>query len=280
MSLFDLFRRFFEPAGRRDPFFGGMTQDDDDDEDDDDYDEDENVGNPFDRVPAHNFGFSFGPGATRFHDAFGFQELFRDFNELFADFGAITVRVPELPGIEPPSPVPEGATSRSPRDSMLKYPDSYLPREHSQDRPRLPGTTPWGKFHWEDHAGSISQSNVRQDKDLDAEVSSRGLDTILRPSEPKPSSYFQSVSVSRVTRPDGTVEERRSVRDSQGHTTSTVTLKRGEQILSSTTQDPPEGTRDGDRTGATQGKIGSPVMDLSDSETVLNRILQRFFSQR
>ncbi|MEE6491668.1 hypothetical protein FKM82_016326 [Ascaphus truei] len=93
MSLFDLFRRFFEPVGRRDPFFGGMTQDDDDDEDDD-YDEDENVGNPFDRVPAHNFGFSFGPGATRFHDAFGFQEFFRDFNELFADFGAITVRVP------------------------------------------------------------------------------------------------------------------------------------------------------------------------------------------
>lgn len=39
--------------------------------------------------------------------------------------------------------------------------------------------------------------------DLDSQVSSEGLETILRPNEPKSHSYFQSVSVTKVTLPDG-----------------------------------------------------------------------------
>ena len=39
--------------------------------------------------------------------------------------------------------------------------------------------------------------------DLDSQVSSAGLGTILRPDEPKCRSYFQSVSVTKVTLPDG-----------------------------------------------------------------------------
>lgn len=39
--------------------------------------------------------------------------------------------------------------------------------------------------------------------DLDSQVSSTGLGTILRPNEPKSHSYFQSVSVTKVTLPDG-----------------------------------------------------------------------------
>lgn len=39
--------------------------------------------------------------------------------------------------------------------------------------------------------------------DLDSEVSSVGLGTILRPNKPKSHSYFQSVSVTKVTLPDG-----------------------------------------------------------------------------
>lgn len=39
--------------------------------------------------------------------------------------------------------------------------------------------------------------------DLDSQVSSAGLGTILRPDEPQAHSYFQSVSVTKVTLPDG-----------------------------------------------------------------------------
>lgn len=39
--------------------------------------------------------------------------------------------------------------------------------------------------------------------DLDSKVSSGGLETILRPNEPTSHSYFQSVSVTKVTLPDG-----------------------------------------------------------------------------
>lgn len=39
--------------------------------------------------------------------------------------------------------------------------------------------------------------------DLDSQVSSVGLETILRPNEPKSHSYFRSVSVTKVTLPDG-----------------------------------------------------------------------------
>uniref|UniRef100_A0A8C0F4J3 Uncharacterized protein n=1 Tax=Bubo bubo TaxID=30461 RepID=A0A8C0F4J3_BUBBB len=56
----------------------------------------------------------------------------------------------------------------------------------------------------------LSPSHVSP-ADLDSQVSSAGLGTILRPDEPKSRSYFQSVSVTKVTLPDGAVEERRTV---------------------------------------------------------------------
>uniref|UniRef100_A0A8D2QA26 Uncharacterized protein n=1 Tax=Zonotrichia albicollis TaxID=44394 RepID=A0A8D2QA26_ZONAL len=64
---------------------------------------------------------------------------------------------------------------------------------------------------------------------LDSQVSSAGLGTILRPDEPRSHSYFQSVSVTTVTLPDGAVEERRTVQDSQGRRETTVTRRRGDQ---------------------------------------------------
>ena len=48
----------------------------------------------------------------------------------------------------------------------------------------------------------LSPSHVSP-TDLDSQVSSAGLGTILRPDEPKCRSYFQSVSVTKVTLPDG-----------------------------------------------------------------------------
>lgn len=109
--------------------------------------------------------------------------------------------------------------------------------------------------------------------DLDSQVSSAGLGTILRPDEPQPRSYFKSVSVTKVTLPDGVsvlcpvprrgcpvtpcgcpvtlcgcpvppcgcpvqaVEERRTVQDSHGRREMTVTLRRGDQAFITTTKE-------------------------------------------
>uniref|UniRef100_A0A663MBB8 Uncharacterized protein n=1 Tax=Athene cunicularia TaxID=194338 RepID=A0A663MBB8_ATHCN len=78
---------------------------------------------------------------------------------------------------------------------------------------------------------------------LDSQVSSAGLGTILRPDEPKSHSYFQSVSVTKVTLPDGAVEERRTVQDSQGRRETTVTRRRGDQAFITTTKE--DGARPG-----------------------------------
>ncbi|KAF6292949.1 HCLS1 associated protein X-1 [Rhinolophus ferrumequinum] len=156
MSLFDLFRGFFGfsgPRSPRDPFFGGMTRDED--EDDEEEEEGASWGHGSSRFEGPQppedfaFGFSFSPGGgMRFHDNFGFDDLFDD--------------------MWPVTP----------------------------------------------------HSRAREDKDLDSKVSQEGLGPVL---QPQPKSYFKSVSVTKITRPDGTVEERRTVVDSEGRTETTVT---------------------------------------------------------
>uniref|UniRef100_A0A8C3JLQ1 HCLS1 associated protein X-1 n=1 Tax=Calidris pygmaea TaxID=425635 RepID=A0A8C3JLQ1_9CHAR len=89
--------------------------------------------------------------------------------------------------------------------------------------------------------------------DLDSQVSSGGLGTILRPDEPKSHSYFQSVSVTKVTLPDGAVEERRTVQDSQGRRETTVT-----------------------RTWPRQDELRAP--NLSDPSSLLGTFFRRWFS--
>lgn len=116
-------------------------------------------------------------------------------------------------------------------------------------------------------------SHSNPDLDLDSAVSSGGLDQILTPpagqipNQPRVRSFFQSVTVTKVVRPDGvretvltnfhimflsvlghmrglsslhllvhscffcqTVEERRTVRDSQGKEETTVTRSGGPGI--------------------------------------------------
>uniref|UniRef100_A0A452HD64 Uncharacterized protein n=1 Tax=Gopherus agassizii TaxID=38772 RepID=A0A452HD64_9SAUR len=245
MSLYELFRGFFGfPRGRRprDPFFGGITRDEDEE---DEYDEDEG---PSFGVRPEDFGFSF--GGMRFHDNFGFDELFRDFNELFNEIGAWTLPCQpfELPGTEAAPPasghLSEEQKRQALRDSMLKYPDSHQPRSSAEGLvpgrdlgdsvgPAAPGMRPWRPFAG---LGEIHPAppSAREDKDLDSRVSSEGLETVLRPGEPKAHSYFQSVSVTTVTGPDGTVEERRTVQDSQGRRETVVTRRRGDQTLVTT----------------------------------------------
>uniref|UniRef100_A0A8C0BWR3 HCLS1 associated protein X-1 n=1 Tax=Buteo japonicus TaxID=224669 RepID=A0A8C0BWR3_9AVES len=126
--------------------------------------------------------------------------------------------------------------------------------------------------------------------DLDSQVSSTGLGTILRPNEPKSHSYFQSVSVTKVTLPDGVVEERRTVQDSQGRQETTVTRRRGDQAFITTTKEDgqskdyrEEVVNMDDRelaqfmdTWPRQDELHAP--NLSDPSSALGSFFRRWFS--
>ncbi|XP_059002492.1 HCLS1-associated protein X-1 isoform X1 [Mustela lutreola] len=241
MSLFDLFRGFFGlsgPRSHRDPFFGGMTRDEDDE------DEEAPWGGGSSRFegpqPPEDFGFGFGPGGgMRLHDHFGFDDLIRDFHNLFSEMGAWTLpsRPPELPGPGPEAETPGDGRGegQSLRDAMLKYPDSQQPRisggvSESDARGEPPTPAPdWGPQRplgvFDDTWPVAPRSRAREDNDLDSQVSQEGLGPVL---QPQPKSYFKSVSVTKITKPDGTVEERRTVVDSEGRTETTVTHQEGD----------------------------------------------------
>ncbi|XP_040474750.1 LOW QUALITY PROTEIN: HCLS1-associated protein X-1 [Falco naumanni] len=311
MSFYDVFRGFFGFPGRhrpRDPLFGGTAWDEEEEEDDD---------GPAPPQPPHDFAFGFGfsPDGTRG----AFEELFRDMGELLGVFGGglgqapaaprwgwdgaappgalgAVAEPPRQPGLtrtpffppEPPLPGPgEGSAGRPLRDSMLKQPDapSAVPGgpEGARDPPR-----PWRPFLGLDDAPPAS--GPKEDQDLDSHVSSAGLGTILRPDEPKSRSYFQSVSVTKVTLPDGAVEERRTVQDSQGRRETTVTRRRGDQAFITTTKEDgqskdyrEEVVNMDDRelaqfagTWPQQDELCAPK--LSDPSSVLGNFFRRWFS--
>ncbi|XP_025068425.1 HCLS1-associated protein X-1 [Alligator sinensis] len=284
------------PPRPRDPFFGGITRDEDEDEDDDaldaEWDPDFRAG------PAGEFGFGFsiGPGGMRFHDGLNFDQLFREFNELFHDMG-VWRRPFELPGMESPPPAAGEKHGQSLRDSMLKYPDGPCPRTPVEDPdsggglgdgvgPAAPGRRPWQPFAGLEDARLPVPPALKEDRDLDSQVSSGGLETILRPSEPKSHSCFQSVSITTVTRPDGTVEERRTVQDSLGHRETTVTQWHRDQAI--TTMEPGQGRDKATSmdnwepawfTGIWQQPGEPRIPDLRDS-SLLGGFLHRWFSSR
>ncbi|XP_063276387.1 HCLS1-associated protein X-1 isoform X2 [Prinia subflava] len=222
MSLFDVFRGFFGFPGRcrpRDPLFGGAAWNEED-------------GDPSVSQPPQDFGFGFSPGSSRG----AFEELFRDMGELLGVLGEFWAE-PQQP-FEPALPGPgEGSARRPLRDSMLKHPEN-----HSAGA--APGSSggagdlarPWRPFLGLEDSHQ-APPGLKEDQDLDSQVSSGGLGTILRPSEPKSRSYFQSVSVTKVTLPDGAIEERRTVQDSQGRQETTVTRWRGDQAFITTTKE-------------------------------------------
>ncbi|XP_042295700.1 HCLS1-associated protein X-1 isoform X2 [Sceloporus undulatus] len=236
MSVYDLFRGFFGFGGERlrprDPFFGGIMWDDDEDDDNDD-------GGPSFEARGFEdfgFGFTFGPGGMRFRNAFGFEELFRDFNDLFSEMGTLGLpsRPFVFPGVEAPPPTDPSLTKRQTlRDSMLKYPDNHRPSARALEEslsPPAPEKRPWRSFQGL-HENQPAPANIpKEDGDLDLRVKSEGLETILPSAQPR--SYFKSVSITKVVAPDGTIEERRTVRDNQGHEETVVTHRGGgEPIL-------------------------------------------------
>ncbi|XP_066218509.1 HCLS1-associated protein X-1 isoform X1 [Saccopteryx leptura] len=280
MSLFDLFRGFFSfsaPHRHRDPFFGGMTRDEDEDDDEEEEDEAATWGRESSRFEGpqppeeFGFGFSFSPGGgMRFHDNFGFDDLVRDFNNIFSEMGAWTLpsRPPELPGSESEAPGERPQKGQTLRDSMLKYPDSHHPRIfggvlESDGRTDSPKPAPgWGSqrpFHRFDDMWPVTpHSRAKEDKDLDSQVSQEGLGPLL---QPQPKSYFKSVSVTKITRPDGTVEECRTVVDSEGRTETTVT----HQEADGSSRDDPE---------------SSTPTAVDDAFSILDLFLGRWFRSR
>uniref|UniRef100_A0A4W5N1S3 HCLS1 associated protein X-1 n=1 Tax=Hucho hucho TaxID=62062 RepID=A0A4W5N1S3_9TELE len=263
MSLFDLFRGFFgvpggghdRGEGRRDPFFDGMTHDDDDDEEEDGLYFDGSQGgggqqDPFD--DQWRFGFSMGPNGVRIQEPEMFGQFFREM-EIFSQLG----RFDGVPSIEAPRSQDRsekgggGSSGNSLRDFMLKGPNDCphgptgLPSGPSggprvdknppSGDPCFPNTpfdrwTPISKFNdiWR------GKQEPKADRDLDSQVSSEGLDQILAPpawssTQPKMRSYFQSVTVTKVVKPDGSVEERRTVQDGQGNEETTVTYIGGRE---------------------------------------------------
>ncbi|XP_038135343.1 HCLS1-associated protein X-1 [Cyprinodon tularosa] len=264
MSVFDLFRGFFGVPGgsfrgRRDPFFDAMTHDDEDDDDEEDgfyYDgfrRDQQ--DPFDG--AWRFGFSFGPDGTRFQEPAVFGHVLREMEEIFSQLGRWEGH-PEsghfdVPRILPPSPHQDksersGGSGNPLRDFMLKSPNSDPQRSQQEDlnesrpfkSPDFPQSpfkdwSPFSKFNdfWGQGPQRTPHPEPKEDRDLDSAVSSGGLDQILTPpvdptpNEPRSRSFFQSVVVTKVVKPDGTVEERRTVRDGHGNEKTTVTRSGG-----------------------------------------------------
>ncbi|XP_049607516.1 HCLS1-associated protein X-1 isoform X2 [Syngnathus scovelli] len=247
MSVFDLFRGFFGVPGghfpgRRDPFFDSMTRDEDDDDEDDAFYYDGFRGDgqdPFDS--AWKFGFSFSPDGMRIQEPPLFGQVLREMEEIFSQLGRWDSHS-GIPSIAPP-PGQEGSrgsSGNSLRDFMLKHPDSDNQRRTdihpSYESPHFPGVTPFSKFNdvWRERLQKIPADERKEDKDLDSAVSSGGLDQILRPpadqlpsQQPRSRSFFQSVTVTKVLKPDGTMEERRTVRDGQGNEETTVTRSGG-----------------------------------------------------
>uniref|UniRef100_H0XZ67 HCLS1-associated protein X-1 n=1 Tax=Otolemur garnettii TaxID=30611 RepID=H0XZ67_OTOGA len=270
MSLSDIFRGFFGfpgPQRQRDPFFGGMTREDEDEE------EEEGAtwgcGSPrFDGLQSpEEFGFSFrfSPGGgMRFRDNFGFDDLVRDFNSIFGEMGAWTLpsQPPELPESEIPC---ERLRKRQTlRDSMLKYPDSHQPRIfggvlESDARTESPKPAPdWGSqrpFQRFDDIWPMTPYPRAREDNLDSQVSQEGLGPVL---QPQPKSYFKSISVTKITKPDGVVEERRTVVDSEGRTETTVTRQEGDNSHISDLESP-----------------RPPVLD--DAFSILDLFLGRWF---
>ncbi|KAM9386132.1 HCLS1-associated protein X-1 [Pholidichthys leucotaenia] len=258
MSVFDLFRGFFgvpggHHYGRRDPFFDTMTHDDDDEDDEDGFRGDQQ--DPFDST--WRFGISLGPDGMRIQEPPMFGHIFREMEDIFSQLGRWEGPGESgrfgIPSIMPPPPsqdrAEKGSSSSSGnplRDYMLKSPNSDTrgPIREPQgpplyDSPEFHGWTPFSKFNdvWRRGPQRTPEEEQKGDRDLDSMVSSGGLDQILSPpagqvpSQPRIHSFFQSVTVTKVVKPDGTVEERRTVRDSKGNEETTVTHSSGPGIL-------------------------------------------------
>ncbi|XP_062897812.1 HCLS1-associated protein X-1 [Mobula hypostoma] len=304
MSLFGLFRGLFGfPERGGDPFYRGSVLDEEGDDDEDDDDDFRRRGDPF----------GFGPGGQPFGE--GFSGLFREMDELFKGIGSWDVPVGqfEFPDFDA-HPVPgqggeDGEKRRAPRDWMLKQPDSDPPGLGGEqgdpplhkpgDVPAVPYRSPWNPSrNFQDIWDMLRKSDTRkEDQDLDSKVNSEGLDSALKPAEPRRKSYFKSISVSKIVRPDGTMEERRTERDGEGNEETTVTRVQGDQSFTMVTRRDAQGREEQTEqlVGADDrelrkvpenwdwqsgGSIPGEPPTVRDSASFLDRLLKGLFWRR
>ncbi|XP_028316598.1 HCLS1-associated protein X-1 [Gouania willdenowi] len=251
MSVFDVFRGFFSFSSgrnnnRRDPFFDSMTHDEDEDDEDDGFHCNGYLGVGEDSL---KFGFSLGSGGVQTE----FGQVLREMEEL-SQLGQREGHL-DVPSIAPPSP-PEERTEERPsmnklRDFMLKTPNSdsqgppRAPHGDPRESPQFPnspfkGFTPLYKFDdtLRDGHQRSPHEELKEDRDLDSSVQSGSLDQILEDSAMQPrtetkgfSMYFMYESVTETVKPDGSVEERRRVVDSEGNNRTEVTRSGAPGVL-------------------------------------------------
>lgn len=299
MSIFDLFRGFFGvpggPYGRhgpREPFFDSMTHDEDEEDDDGEI----FFSDPFERPVGSDqfddswrFGFSMGPNGMRIQEPPMFGQILREMEDIFSELGRWENQHGPfgMPRLEPPqgrSPngEPRGKGS-SLRDFMLKSPDDRpSPSDPQPSGPSGPSPdshgpspdsrfhrwSPFSKFHdsWRDGLFGAPLDDKKEDGDLDSQVSSGGLDQILTPTpaQPRTRGFFQSVTVKKIVKPDGTTEETRTVRDSHGNEKTTVTRSGGPSD--------PEGSRDSNSPLVS----GPDFSDMQDNMSMFSRFFGGF----
>lgn len=199
----------------------------------------------------------------RIQEPRAFGHVLREMEEIFSQLGSWEGR-PEsghigVPMLPPPHDradrIPGGSSGKSLRDLMLKSTDDPQkfqagppsePRydtQPSQGSPTVPsspfhGCTAFSKCYeiWKSWPRKSQWEEAKEDRDLDSAVSSKGLDQILTPPagqtpNKQKQQSFESVTITKVVKPDGTVEERRTVRDSQGKEETTVTRSGGRGSL-------------------------------------------------
>ncbi|XP_054756395.2 uncharacterized protein LOC129262317 [Lytechinus pictus] len=166
------------------------------------------------------------------------NDMFRLFDDMFKSFGITDFPPLDVPRVPPLASVqPE---MKSPRDHMLKEPDSTDSPEPGSVKPNTATKEP---LSWFDELrkgktifsvppdDKISPStSEKKDSDLDDVIKQGEMERIFggrssrNPSnDQRQSSYSRSISIQTIRKPDGTFETRRTERDGQGNVTTTVT---------------------------------------------------------
>ncbi|XP_064609051.1 HCLS1-associated protein X-1-like [Liolophura sinensis] len=168
------------------------------------------------------------------------EEIHRQMEDMFNNLG-VTEFSSLTPGPENSLSPPDGGDLR---DKMLKAnPDNPSKEESGHTREPLqpfPGSSVFeGMFrlpNW-----NPVKSHEKKDQDLDNEVSAGDLSKLFETlgsevvprqppcDRPRVRSGFHSVSVQKIHKPDGTIEERRVSRDSAGNEETTVTRSLGDK---------------------------------------------------
>ncbi|XP_014204099.1 HCLS1-associated protein X-1 isoform X2 [Copidosoma floridanum] len=252
MPIFDFFRNFFgrgspdqEPSQNRindeqrhrNSFRNPIWQTDEDDDDDVN-----DFGN------HHQFRIFSDPfEMTRFFET-QMDELLKNFFGGFNGFGndSNVFFGNALPGPSSPEGNPIG-----PRDEVLKpshdEPSSHFKFDFNNILP-MPADEPLDDVLKPSYELPDGQ---KQDSDIDGKLKSNELAKIwknpaqdVQPSKPQFSfrSFGKSVSTQFVRRPDGSLEQRRTVRDSDGNEETTVTRQIGDKVHTVVTKKAKDGS--------------------------------------